>query len=143
MEEHWQKFIVKLDLLLEEALRLCVKFSMQIMLTILHGDGTTGPSPLIKLTTDLSDNKVTRYFTFILPGTYTNCLFFIADNFYSDIESNFLDGKSFFVGHCASIQSDTPSLRKIKIERIRRETFLFRDRRRRGLQAPSSGYQPR
>lgn len=58
MEEHWQKFILKLDLLLEEALRLCVKFSMQIMLTILHGDGTTGPSPLIKITTDLSENKV-------------------------------------------------------------------------------------
>ncbi|KAL0267127.1 UNVERIFIED_CONTAM: hypothetical protein PYX00_009482 [Menopon gallinae] len=59
MGEHWHKFVLKLDLLLEEALRLCVKFSMQVLLTVLHGDGTTGPSPLIKIVTDLTDNKIT------------------------------------------------------------------------------------
>lgn len=58
MGEHWHKFISKLDLLLEEALRLSVKYSMQILLSVLHGDGTTGPSPLIKINTDLTDNKV-------------------------------------------------------------------------------------
>lgn len=58
MGDTWHKFIMQLDTLLEEALRLCSKFSLQVFLQLLHGDGTTGPSPLMKVTLTLTENKV-------------------------------------------------------------------------------------
>lgn len=58
MGETWHRFIVQLDTLLEEALRLWVKFSLQVFLQVLRGDGSTGPSPLLKVTLTLSENKV-------------------------------------------------------------------------------------
>lgn len=58
MLDHWARFISKIDLLVEEALCLCFKNSLQVMYEVLHGDGTTGPSPLIIVRTDLVNNQV-------------------------------------------------------------------------------------
>lgn len=54
----WTIFLMKLDTLLEEAFRLCLKNSMNLMYEALHGDGTTAPSPLLLLEADLLDNRV-------------------------------------------------------------------------------------
>lgn len=58
MLDHWARFVTKIDLLVEEALRLCFKNSLQIVCEVLHGDGTTGPSPLITIRADLVNNQV-------------------------------------------------------------------------------------
>lgn len=57
MVEHWIAYVKKFDQLVEEALKICVKNSLNIMLNTLRG-GTLGPSPLIKLQVTLKDNRV-------------------------------------------------------------------------------------
>ncbi|XP_034231069.1 dynein heavy chain 2, axonemal [Thrips palmi] len=69
MMDHWARFVSKMDLLVEEALRLCFKNSLQVMYEVLHGDGTTGPSPLIVLRTDLLNNQITFEPTLLEVGT--------------------------------------------------------------------------
>ncbi|XP_033219684.1 dynein heavy chain 2, axonemal [Belonocnema kinseyi] len=54
----WSIYLMKMDTLLEEAFRLCLKNSMNVMYEALHGDGTTAPSPLLLLEADLLDNKI-------------------------------------------------------------------------------------
>ncbi|KAF5292010.1 hypothetical protein FQA39_LY14127 [Lamprigera yunnana] len=56
--EHWVKFIRNYDNVVEEALRICVKNSMQIMYEALHGDGSTLPSPILKLEANLKHNRI-------------------------------------------------------------------------------------
>lgn len=61
MGDVWHKFILQLDILMEESLRLCVKVSLQTFMQLLHGDGTTGPSPIIGVSLNLVDNKVLNF----------------------------------------------------------------------------------
>ncbi|KAE8744396.1 hypothetical protein FOCC_FOCC009000 [Frankliniella occidentalis] len=69
MVDHWARFISKMDLLVEESLKMCFKNSLQVMYEVLHGDGTTGPSPIIILRTDLVNNQITFEPTLLEVGT--------------------------------------------------------------------------
>jgi len=58
MDVEWLEYIRKFDSLLEQALRICSRNSLYLIYISLHGDGGTGPSPLIETEIDLVDNKV-------------------------------------------------------------------------------------
>ncbi|CAB3235267.1 unnamed protein product [Arctia plantaginis] len=49
MAEHWVKYVRRFDRLMEDALRLSIKSTMQNMYKCVHGDGTMAPAPLIKM----------------------------------------------------------------------------------------------
>lgn len=57
MVEHWISYVKKFDLLVEEALKVCVKNSLNIMLNALKS-GTISMSPLIKLQITLKNDRV-------------------------------------------------------------------------------------
>ncbi|XP_018342049.1 PREDICTED: dynein heavy chain 2, axonemal [Trachymyrmex septentrionalis] len=54
----WKDYLMKIDTLIEEAIRLCLKNSLTIMFEALHGTNTTGPSPLLLIQADIIDNKI-------------------------------------------------------------------------------------
>ncbi|KAF5308522.1 hypothetical protein FQR65_LT06187 [Abscondita terminalis] len=58
MSHQWIKYIYNFDILVEEALRICVKNSMEAMYEALHGDGSTQPSPILKLEANLKFNRI-------------------------------------------------------------------------------------
>ncbi|XP_057654894.1 dynein axonemal heavy chain 2 isoform X2 [Diorhabda carinulata] len=58
MANQWIKYINNFDTLMEEALKICCKNSLELMYEALHGDGTTEPNPLIKLGAQLTDNRI-------------------------------------------------------------------------------------
>ncbi|CAK1540781.1 unnamed protein product [Leptosia nina] len=58
MAEHWVKYVRRFDRLIEDALRLAIKATMQNMYKCVHGDGTMAPSPLIKMNLYLSDKNI-------------------------------------------------------------------------------------
>ncbi|KAL6445588.1 hypothetical protein ACFW04_000847 [Cataglyphis niger] len=61
MEEsrtEWEDYLIKIDTLIEEAIRLCLKNSLTVMFEALHGSDTTGPSPLLLVQADIIDNKI-------------------------------------------------------------------------------------
>ncbi|XP_050498494.1 dynein axonemal heavy chain 2 [Diabrotica virgifera virgifera] len=58
MGNQWIKYINNFDTLMEEALKICCKNSLELMYEALHGDGTTEPNPLIKLQANLIDNRI-------------------------------------------------------------------------------------
>lgn len=49
---------MRIDTVIEEAMRLCLRSSLTIMYEALHGTDTTGPSPLLLMQADIIDNKV-------------------------------------------------------------------------------------
>ena len=49
-----------MDSLIGEALKQCVRSSLRIMLDALHGDGTTGPTQILKLSASLKNHAVSR-----------------------------------------------------------------------------------
>lgn len=61
MVDQWVKYIINFDVLVEEALKVCVKNSLQDMFLALHGDDTTGPNPLLKLNAQLLHNRVSGF----------------------------------------------------------------------------------
>lgn len=58
MADEWVQYVTNFDLLMEEALKICVRNSLQYMFEALHGDGTTPPSPMLKLFANLRSNRV-------------------------------------------------------------------------------------
>ncbi|CAG4949539.1 unnamed protein product [Colias eurytheme] len=58
MAEHWVKYVRRFDRLMEDALRLAIKATMQNMYKCVHGDGTMAPSPLIKMQLYLSGKNI-------------------------------------------------------------------------------------
>lgn len=58
MVDQWVKYVSNFDVLMEEALRVCVRNSLQVMYEALHGDGSSPPSPVIKLSINLTNNRV-------------------------------------------------------------------------------------
>lgn len=58
MVDQWVKYVNNFDILVEEALKICVRNSLQTILELLHGDGTSPPSPILKLYMSLKNNKV-------------------------------------------------------------------------------------
>lgn len=65
MAEQWIKCVGSFDRLMEEALKICVRNSLQSMYEALHGDGTTAPSPVLKLFANLKNNRVSRYYNIL------------------------------------------------------------------------------
>ncbi|XP_075210256.1 dynein heavy chain 2, axonemal kl-2 [Lycorma delicatula] len=54
----WMKYVEKIDNLVEEALCLCVENSLLGVLEVLHGDGSTGPLPLIHVVALLKNREI-------------------------------------------------------------------------------------
>ncbi len=46
---HWYSYTERIDLMMEEALRLNVKWSMQEIARAINGDGRSFPNPLFKV----------------------------------------------------------------------------------------------
>ncbi|XP_012153483.1 dynein heavy chain 2, axonemal kl-2 [Megachile rotundata] len=57
--EEWKNYLNRIDVLISESFRLCIRGSLETLFNALHGDGTTPPSPLILVHIDLVDNKIT------------------------------------------------------------------------------------
>lgn len=62
MPNEWISYMHKFDDLMQDALLACSKNSLQNMFSALHGDGTMGPSNLLKVDIDLKNNKVRTTF---------------------------------------------------------------------------------
>jgi len=60
MGKHWDHYIHKMDGVIGEALKQCVRSSLRIMLDALHGDGTTGPKQILKLSASVKNSAVSR-----------------------------------------------------------------------------------
>ncbi|KAI4461456.1 dynein heavy chain [Holotrichia oblita] len=73
MTDNWVKYMCKFDMLLEEAIRVCVKNSLQNMYEALHGDGTTGPNPILRLEANLKQNRIN------FEPSLSDVAFFISD----------------------------------------------------------------
>lgn len=58
MANQWIKYINNFDTLVEEALKICCKNSLESVYEAVHGDGTTNPTPLLKLSANLVNNRV-------------------------------------------------------------------------------------
>ncbi|XP_071050357.1 dynein axonemal heavy chain 2 isoform X2 [Onthophagus taurus] len=58
MADEWIKYMCRFDHLLEEAVKVCVRNSLQNMYEALHGDGTTGPNSVLKLEANLKQNRI-------------------------------------------------------------------------------------
>ncbi|PNF16790.1 hypothetical protein B7P43_G00884 [Cryptotermes secundus] len=58
MSQHWVHYINKMDGVIEEALKQCVRASLQVMLEALHGDGTTGPTQILKVSATLKNSAI-------------------------------------------------------------------------------------
>ena len=55
---HWVKYTERMDRMVEEALRLNVKWSLQELSRAINGDGKTSPNPLFKINVTLEDKQV-------------------------------------------------------------------------------------
>ena len=53
VHDHWIKYTERMDRMVEEALRLNVKWSLQELSRAINGDGKTSPNPLFKVKVDL------------------------------------------------------------------------------------------
>lgn len=62
MADQWLGYVHNFDILMQEALKVCVRNSLQRMFEALHGDGTTTPSPILKLFANLRYNRVKLIF---------------------------------------------------------------------------------
>lgn len=49
-----------MDAVIEEALKQCVRGSLQIMLEAVHGDGLAGPRQMLKVSTTFKNNTVSK-----------------------------------------------------------------------------------
>ncbi|KAG7190743.1 hypothetical protein KM043_006815 [Ampulex compressa] len=71
----WKEYLTKIDTLIEEAFRLCLKNSLEIMYKALHGDGTAAPSPLLLVETDLMENKINFLPRLLDVATFISSIF--------------------------------------------------------------------
>ncbi|XP_048373762.1 dynein axonemal heavy chain 2 [Sphaerodactylus townsendi] len=55
VQQHWLNYTVKMDRMMEEALRLNVKWSLMELSKAINGDGKTSPSPLFRVRVILQD----------------------------------------------------------------------------------------
>ncbi|KDR09329.1 Dynein heavy chain 2, axonemal [Zootermopsis nevadensis] len=58
--QRWVSYINKMDAVIEEALKQCVRGSLQIMLEAVHGDGLAGPRQMLKVSTTFKNNTVSK-----------------------------------------------------------------------------------
>ncbi|KAK0095864.1 hypothetical protein PV326_007167, partial [Microctonus aethiopoides] len=57
-KSEWQNYLIHLNKLLEEAMKLCLKNSLNVMYDALHGDETIGPLPFLVIEANLINNKI-------------------------------------------------------------------------------------
>ena len=60
VQTHWIKYTEKMDHMVEEALRLNIKWSLQELSKAINGDGKTSPNPLFKVKVVLNDKQVSN-----------------------------------------------------------------------------------
>ncbi|XP_059612816.1 dynein axonemal heavy chain 2 [Phlebotomus argentipes] len=58
MMDEWSKYVEKIDALLLEAFHCSVKCGLESVFTRIHGDGTLGPAPLVKVEVHLVENRL-------------------------------------------------------------------------------------
>jgi dynein heavy chain len=58
VQTHWIKYTEKMDHMVEEALRLNIKWSLQELSKAINGDGKTSPNPLFKVKVVLNDKQI-------------------------------------------------------------------------------------
>ncbi|KAB0795300.1 hypothetical protein PPYR_12139 [Photinus pyralis] len=58
MGDRWVSYIHNIDVVIEEALRICTRNSLRTMHLALHGDGGTQPSPILRLEATLKSNRI-------------------------------------------------------------------------------------
>lgn len=56
VQQHWFNYTIKMDKMMEEALRLNVKWSLMELSKAINGDGKSSPSPLFRVKVILQDN---------------------------------------------------------------------------------------
>ncbi|XP_076295130.1 dynein heavy chain 2, axonemal kl-2 [Lasioglossum baleicum] len=56
--QQWKEYLHRIDTVIQEAFRLCLRGSLEAMYDALHGDDTSPPSPFILIHADLIDNKI-------------------------------------------------------------------------------------
>lgn len=61
MAKQWVRYINNFDILIEEALKICCRNSLQSVYEALHGDGVMGPNCVLKIEANLNSNRVSRY----------------------------------------------------------------------------------
>lgn len=58
MQQHWVRYLEKMDRMVEEAFRLNVKWSLQELSKAINGDGKSAPNPLFRVKVCLQGDKV-------------------------------------------------------------------------------------
>lgn len=71
--KEWKSYLHKIDVVISEGLRLCLRGSLETMYNALHGEGTNPPSPLVLVHVELINNKVLFMFLIFLCGKVTFC----------------------------------------------------------------------
>uniref|UniRef100_A0ABM5EJD6 Dynein axonemal heavy chain 2 isoform X2 n=1 Tax=Pogona vitticeps TaxID=103695 RepID=A0ABM5EJD6_9SAUR len=56
VQQHWFNYTIKMDRMMEDALRLNVKWSLMELSKAINGDGKTSPNPLFRVKVILQDN---------------------------------------------------------------------------------------
>lgn len=62
----WEKYVIKVDKLLEDSLRLCVRRSLQELIRSINFDLQTESHPLFRLTVILDESKQKMYFNYYI-----------------------------------------------------------------------------
>ncbi|KAJ7313214.1 hypothetical protein JRQ81_004493, partial [Phrynocephalus forsythii] len=57
VQQHWFNYTIKMDRMMEDALRLNVKWSLMELSKAINGDGKTSPNPLFRVKVILQDNS--------------------------------------------------------------------------------------
>lgn len=65
MAEEWLEYVLRFDSLIEEALKTCGRNALQSCYNTLHGDGSMGPSPLLKVNVVLNGDVVKIIFKWV------------------------------------------------------------------------------
>ena len=58
VQQHWVRYLEKMDRMVEEAFRLNVKWSLQELSKAINGDGKSAPNPLFRVKVCLQGDKV-------------------------------------------------------------------------------------
>ena len=58
VQNHWHNYTQKMDRMVEEAIRLNVKYSLHELSKAINGDGKSVPNPLFRVYVVLDNNKV-------------------------------------------------------------------------------------
>lgn len=80
VQQHWLYYVEKIDSMIEEALRLNIKCSLQALSKAINGDNKTSPNPLLKVQLVLKQDETgsteqvpkTPMHKYRVPGIFIN-----------------------------------------------------------------------